>query len=288
MQAPLNYSQGNQNIPYTQQNFNFMTGQSSQTQVVNYQRVYQTLQINRVIRYDELDQGFILRANEEVTRILRHYIRFAEMPPKKEKVAEAEKGEDEEMKEEEETKKQELNMELINLCKERRRYGVKLNRVVYLATLVDLPCIIEAMKTLDDFNFYKSQDASQMVYVHPKKINLDEVTREEYAQIIKDYDPIKEDPDFFQVLYERKKHAERAAKAPEENNEEKSGGDKDGDKESKSVENLKLRDGISPITKNIRNIRYKKKPKFDVEQVRKIEKMLKDHIDLGFADHVDE
>ena len=47
--------------------------------------MYQTLQINRVIRYDELDQGFILRANEEVTRMLRHYIRFAEMPPKKDK-----------------------------------------------------------------------------------------------------------------------------------------------------------------------------------------------------------
>ena len=52
--------------------------------------------------------------------------------------------------------KESLNMELVNFDKERRRYGVKLNRTIYLATLVDLPCIIEAMKTLDYFNFYKS------------------------------------------------------------------------------------------------------------------------------------
>jgi hypothetical protein len=42
------------------------------------------------------------------------------------------------------------------------------------------------------------------------------------------------------------------------------------------------------VAKNVRNIRYKKKPKFDVEQVKKIETILKDLIDYGFADHVDE
>ena len=215
-----------------------------------------------MIRYDELDQGFILRANDEVTRILRHYIRFAELP-KNEEPAEAAKNEDEEMKGEE--KNRDLNMELINLSKETRRYGVKLNRVVYLATLVDLPCIIEAMKTLDDFNFYKSQDASQMVYVHPKKIDLDEVTKEEYMKIVSEYDPIKEDSEFFQLLYERKKQAEKVPKQSEDKDEDMSEGKRDNEKESKTVEHLRLRDGISPITKNIKNIRYKKKPKFDVD-----------------------
>lgn len=78
--------------------------------------LYQTLQTPRVIRYDELDQGFILRANGEVTGILRQYIRSAEMP-KKEKAPEADKDGDgdQEMKKEAETKKRELNMELINL-----------------------------------------------------------------------------------------------------------------------------------------------------------------------------
>ena len=64
-----------------------------------------------------------------------------------------------------------VNIELINFCAKKRLYGVKLNNTVFLATLVDLPCIIEAMKTLDFFNFYKSQDASQMLYIHPKRID---------------------------------------------------------------------------------------------------------------------
>lgn len=51
---------------------------------------------------------------------------------------------------------------------------------------------------------------------------------------------------------------------------------------------MRFRHGISPIAKNIRNIRYKKKPEFDVEKVKRIETILKDLIDFGFADHVDE
>ena len=49
---------------------------------------------------------------------------------------------------------------------ERRLYGLKLKNTLYFATLVELPCIIEAMKTLDYFNYFKSQDASQLLYVH--------------------------------------------------------------------------------------------------------------------------
>ena len=51
---------------------------------------------------------------------------------------------------------------------------------------------------------------------------------------------------------------------------------------------LRFRSGISPVTKNVRNIRYKKKPEFNVEKVKNVETILKDLIDTGFADHVDE
>ena len=71
------------------------------------------------------------------------------------------------------------NLELINFDKTKRLYGVKINKIAYFATLVNLPCIIEAMKTLDYFNFYKSQDANQMLYVHPIKVDLDELSPEE-------------------------------------------------------------------------------------------------------------
>jgi len=61
-------------------------------------------------------------------------------------------------------------------------------------------------------------------------------------------------------------------------------------KESKEPSNhaLLFRHGISPITKNVRNIRYTKKLKFDFEKVKVVESVLKDMIEYGFSEHVDE
>ena len=71
--------------------------------------------------------------------------------------------------------------------------------------MVDLPCIIEAMKTLDYFNFYKSQDASQMLYVHPIKVSdLSKISKEKLDKKIADFDAINDDPEFFKQLYDRK------------------------------------------------------------------------------------
>ena len=53
-------------------------------------------------------------------------------------------------------KEREQSFEIISLMPARRLYGVKLSTTVYLATMVELPCIIEAMKTLDTFNYFKS------------------------------------------------------------------------------------------------------------------------------------
>ena len=128
-----------------------------------------------------------------------------------------------------------MDLEILSLDQEKRRFGLKMNQTIFLATMVDLPCIIEAMKTLDNFNFYKSQDASQLLYVHPKKIEeVDKMKNSELLKIVGNYDPIKEDSDFVQTLYERTKVNEQVT--------------------------FKLRDGISPVAKNVRNIRYKKKP----------------------------
>ena len=49
-----------------------------------------------------------------------------------------------------------------------------------------------------------------------------------------------------------------------------------------------MRDGISPVAKNVINNRYKQKPVFDVEKVKRVEAILKDLIDFGFSEHVDE
>jgi TATA-binding protein-associated factor Taf7 len=77
----------------------------------------------------------------------------------------------------------------------KRLYGLKLDNTVFLATLVDLPCIVEAMKTLDYFNFYKSQDAAQMLYVHPRKVEqFDTRTKEEVQAIVDGFVAPRDDP----------------------------------------------------------------------------------------------
>ena len=35
------------------------------------------------------------------------------------------------------------------------------------ASIIDLPCVIESYKTLDNVNLFKAGNISQMVYVHP-------------------------------------------------------------------------------------------------------------------------
>ena len=75
---------------------------------------------------------------------------------------------------------------------------------MYLGSLVDLPCIIEAQKTLDYNTFYKSCEASQMLYVHNK--SLDHIafrSPAEIAKFVSDFNPIAEDEEFFQGLYQR-------------------------------------------------------------------------------------
>lgn len=250
-------------------------------------------------------------------------------------------------------------------------YGLKLYDTVYLATLVDLPCIIEAMKTLDFTNFFKSQDASQMLYVHSKKITeYTEKSAEEIKRVVDEFDPIKDDPGFSENLFQRKKllemhkhHKEEIAKkdgaeqqdAPMKDEEgarqedadelelfavdqdEKEGPSKSegaagnaegtgkleeakqndssinkinledelpaGAADAKKIhdkaeaqkgeypfanQTLQFRHGLSPIAQNVRNIRYKRKPEFDTEKVRRVEGILKDLIDYCFAEHVDE
>ncbi len=51
-----------------------------------------------------------------------------------------------------------LSISLLDQSK--RCYGLTIDSKLYLASLVDLPCIIEAQKTLDYKTFFKSCDAA--------------------------------------------------------------------------------------------------------------------------------
>ena len=101
-----------------------------------------------MFRDKDLDVGFILRANTEVAAILHAAIKEKPMDdgrPASEKL-------------------QDFGLTLLDQNK--RCYGLSLDGKLYLCSLVDMPCVIEAMKTLDYNTFYKSCDASQMMYVH--------------------------------------------------------------------------------------------------------------------------
>lgn len=78
---------------------------------------------------------------------------------------------------------------------------------MFLATLVDMPCIMEAQKTLDFRTFFKSTDVSQMLYIHNRSMDdfhtrsVDEVF--EFAKAFKNVGPEAGDADFFHNVYRR-------------------------------------------------------------------------------------
>ncbi len=90
----------------------------------------------------ELDQGFILRANDEVSKLLRSILHN------------------------EDSHRINKGMNISLLDPQKRCYGLQIDGKLYLGTLVDLPCIVEAQKTLDYKTFFKSCDAAQMLYIH--------------------------------------------------------------------------------------------------------------------------
>ena len=72
---------------------------------------------------------------------------------------------------------------------------------MFLCSLVDLPCIIEAQKTLDYNTFYKSCDASQMLYVHNVFFaNYETRPQEELLKFVGEFCPLDDD-EFKRDLY---------------------------------------------------------------------------------------
>ena len=52
------------------------------------------------------------------------------------------------------------------------QFKIDVNNFHSKASIIELPCIIESHKTLDDVNIFKTGDISQMVYVHPRNENF--------------------------------------------------------------------------------------------------------------------
>lgn len=130
---------------------------------------------------------------------------------------------------------------------------------LYLATLADLPTIIEAQKTLDYRTFFKAADVSQVLYIHNRVLDaFKSRTAQEVFDFAEAFKP-QEDPDFLATLYKRSQVQKAEEVGPE---------------------HLRLRHGLAPPTKNVRNVRYKKEPSEDPAEVHAVEKILKDIIDV--------
>lgn len=137
---------------------------------------------------------------------------------------------------------------------------------MYFCTLVELPSIIEAQKTLDFKTFYKSLDVCQMLYVHNDKIeDVTGMSPQEMMELGQKFIPYQKDPKFKDNLFKR--------------SDIKKGGIEYSDEWLP----YKYRHGLTPPMKNARNVRFKKEQTLEEklankEEVKNIQKILQDII----------
>ena len=129
-----------------------------------------------------------------------------------------------------------------------RKMLFKINNEIHPITILDLPCIIEGNKTIDYKTFYKSSDISQMFYVHEDKLDKenDLISFDPFVSSI--------DANFDKVLWKK---------------------DKD--------HQYKLKHGLAKCTRNIRARRFKRKIRYNHEEILEVAKKLKNIIDNGAA-----
>ncbi len=131
-----------------------------------------------------------------------------------------------------------------------------------------------------------------MMYVHNHYLdNIDMKPKEEVDRFVADFNPLRQDEEFFENLYQRKLLRARLEKWDTEvqrwsqlSEEEK----RSTEKPALMLNDLRFRHGLAPGAQNIRNVRHKVDPIVDKEKVRRVEDVLKSLIETGFADNCDE
>lgn len=131
-----------------------------------------------------------------------------------------------------------------------RKMLFKFGNNIHPITIVDFPCIIEGNKTIDYKTFYKSSDISQMFYVHEDKLKNE--------NDLINFNPFTDTKDlnFDKILWKK---------------------DKD--------HQYKLKHGLAKCTRNIRAKRFKRKVKYNHEEILEVAKKLKNIIDNGAANY---
>jgi TATA-binding protein-associated factor Taf7 len=195
----------------------------------------ENINLDRIIKADELDTNMILSVPEEIGLRLQRIIQ-----------GQADSEE-----------KNETSIEIVENpnCSvdtdESRKMIFKINEVLLPITILDFPCIIEAQKTIDNKTFYKSGDISQMMFVHDKEFSL------AHEDDISTFNPFKSGDDTFNRIVWRKDYDNK----------------------------YKLKSGLGRATRNIRSKRFKRKIRYNGEEILDVAKKLKTIIDNGAANY---
>jgi TATA-binding protein-associated factor Taf7 len=131
-----------------------------------------------------------------------------------------------------------------------RKMIFNFNGELHPITILDLPCHIEAEKTIDYKSYYKGADICQMMYVHDDKLKQEED--------LNNFNPFSSscDKKFTKLLW---------TKDPEHK--------------------YKLKHGLGKATRNIRQRRFKRKLKYNKDEILEVAKKLKSIIDNGAANY---
>jgi TATA-binding protein-associated factor Taf7 len=191
----------------------------------------ENINLDKIIKADELDTNMILSVPEEIGLLLQRIIQGQASSEEK----------------------NETNIEIIENSAgsmdmdESRKMIFKINDTLLPVTILDFPSIIEAQKSIDNKNFYKSGDISQMMFVHDREHRL--VNEEE----LPNFNPFKANDETFNKIVWKKDYDHK----------------------------YKLRSGLGKSSKNVRAKRFKRKIRYNGEEILDVAKKLKSIIDHG-------
>jgi hypothetical protein len=193
----------------------------------------ENISLDKLSKPDELDYNMILSVPEEIGLLLQRIIQGQ---------ATAEEKNNTKLQIIENTNDR-MDLE------ESRKLIFKVGDTMLPITILDLPSIIEAKKTIDYKTFYKSSDISQMMFVHDKEFKLNN------EEDIEQFNPFKSKDHIFRKITWKKDPDHR----------------------------YKLKHGLAKCSKNIRARRFKAKHRYNHEEMMEVCKKLKSIIDNGAA-----
>jgi len=206
----------------------------------------ENISLEKVIKVDEIESNLILNVPEDIGEKIHKLI----MEQKSDDKNNQNQSKDNNTKNNYNIEIIENPSESISNVDNSRKMIFNFNGELHPITILDLPCHIEAEKTIDYKSYYKGADICQMMYVHDDKIKQEEE--------LNNFNPFTSscDKKFTKLLW---------TKDPDHK--------------------YKLKHGLGKATRNIRQKRFKRKLKYNKEEILEVAKKLKSIIDNGAANY---